>query len=287
MPTTISGPNGEIKFGTGLPTLIIGERINPTGRKKFGQQIASGDLSVIKDEAISQKNAGADVLDVNVGAAGVNEVALLPLAVKEALTAGDLPICVDSANVEALKAALAVYPYKALINSVNGEERSLSSVLPIVKHYGAAVIALTIDESGIPETVEGRIRIVERIVERAESYGISKDDIVVDCLTMAASSKPNSALVTLETLRILSKEFGLASAMGVSNVSFGMPQRDIITKGFLGMCIEAGLTAAIVNPETEGLVSTIYSADFLTGRDDYARKFLTHYRTKIAASRNV
>lgn len=148
MPTTISGPNGEIRFGTGLPTLIIGERINPTGRKKFARQIASGDLSVIKDEAISQKNAGADVLDVNVGAAGVNEVALLPLAVKEALTASDLPICVDSANVEALKAALAVYPYKALINSVNGEERSLSSVLPIVKHYGAAVIALTIDENG-------------------------------------------------------------------------------------------------------------------------------------------
>jgi 5-methyltetrahydrofolate--homocysteine methyltransferase len=280
MATIITGRDREVRFGPGLPTVIIGERINPTGRKKMATLLATGNLDVVEQEAISQKEAGADVLDVNVGAAEVDEVFLLPKAVQRSMETTGLPICIDSADVAAMEAALKAYPYKALINSVTGEERSLSRVLPLVSRFKAAVIGLTIDDNGIPQTAERRVEIACKIADRAASYGIPREDLVIDCLTLAASANPMSTPVTLQALRTITRELSLATAMGVSNISFGMPERKIINNAFLAMAIEAGLSAAIVDPTNEGLIYTILSSNFLSGKDDYARRFLTYYRAK-------
>ncbi len=282
MPTMISGRDGNVQFGPGLPTVVIGERINPTGRKKFAAALASGNLELVEQEAREQTNAGAQILDVNVGAPGVREEVLLPRAAELVAEVSRLPICIDSANPEALKAALEVYPYKALINSVTGEERSLSTVLPLVRDYGAAVIGLTIDDDGIPSTAERRIQVAEKIVQRAESLGISRENVVIDCLVLAVSANPDASLITLEVLRAISGQMSLSTAIGVSNISFGMPERTVISSAFLSMAIEAGLSAAIINP-ADSLFYTVLSANLLMGRDEFAGTFLSHYRSKRAS----
>lgn len=282
MPTIVTGKDCEVKFGPGLPTVLIGERINPTGRKKLAARLATGGLDIVKEEAISQKLAGAEILDVNVGAPGVKEKTVLPRAVEMALEATGLPICIDSANVEAIKAVLSIYPYKALINSVTGEDKSLDTILPIVRESNAAVIGLTMDEKGIPKTASTRVEIAQKIADRAESYGIEREDVVIDCLALAAGADPTSALVSLETLRIVTNELSLSTAMGISNISFGMPERKIINNTFLSMAIEAGLSAAIVDPTHDAVVYTVLSSNLLTGKDEYARRLLSFYREKGA-----
>lgn len=282
MPTIVTGRDGSVQFGVGLPTVIIGERINPTGRKKLAAALVAGNLELVEQEARNQRNAGAQILDVNVGAPGVKEEILLPRAVELVAEVSGLPICIDSASPEALRAALEVYPHKALINSVTGEERSLSTVLPFVRDYGAAVIGLTIDDDGIPSTAARRVEVAEKIVETAESLGIPRENVVIDCLVLAVSANPDASLVTLEALRTISGQMSVSTAMGVSNISFGMPERMVVNSAFLSMAIEAGLSAAIVNPANDSLLYTILSSNLLMGRDEFAGNFLSHYRSRRA-----
>jgi len=286
MATVIIHKDRKIEFGEGLPTVIIGERINPTGKKRLAHDLSKGKFDVLIQEALSQKKAGADILDVNVAASGVEESILLPKAVSKVLEVSGLPVCIDSSNPEALKKALEVYPYKALVNSVTGQEKSLKAVLPLVKKFGASVVGLTMDDKGIPKTVDKRFEVAERIIETAKSYGIAKEDIVIDCLCLAQAAEANSVAVTLEVLRRISSELGVATVLGVSNISFGMPDRKIINLSFLSQAISQGLNAAIVDPTIEGVVETILASDFLAGRDSYGRRYLKYYREKVKAKKN-
>jgi len=284
MATIITYKDRKIEFGKGLPTVIIGERINPTGKKRLAEDLAKGKFDILLQEAISQKEAGADILDVNVAASGLDETILLPKAVLKVLEVSELPICIDSSNPEALEKALEVYPYKALVNSVTGQEKSLKAVLPLVKKFGASVIGLTMDNTGIPKTGDMRFDVAKRIVETAEYYGITKEDIVIDCLCLARAAEPNSGFVTLEALGKISRELGVATALGISNISFGMPNRKIINLSFLSQAISQGLNAAIVDPTVEGVVETILAADFIVGRDSHGMRYLRYYREKVKKS---
>jgi len=280
MATIVTSKDRKVEFGKGLPTVIIGERINPTGKKRLAEGLSEGKLDILVQEAVSQKEAGVDILDVNVAASGVDETVLLPKAVLKVLEVSSLPVCIDSSNPEALKKALELYPYKALVNSVTGQEKSLKSVLPLVKKFGASVVGLTMDDSGIPRTADKRFDVAKRITEAAESYGIPREDIVIDCLCLAQAAEANSAVVTLETLRRVSRDLGVATILGVSNISFGMPDRKIINLSFLSQAISQGLNAVIVDPTIEGVVETILASDFLAGRDSYGRRYLKYYRGK-------
>jgi len=286
--TIVASKDRKVEFGEGLPTAIIGERINPTGmgKRKLAEDLSQGKLDLLVAEALSQKEAGADILDVNVAASGVDEPDLLPKAVLKVVEVSGLPVCIDSSNPEALREALEVYPYKALVNSVTGQKKSLQTILPLVKEFKASVVGLTMDDSGIPKTGDRRFDVARRIVDAAKSYGISKEDIVIDCLCLAQAAEENSAAVTLETLRRVSKELGVSTVLGVSNISFGMANRKIINLTFLSQAISQGLNVAIVDPTVEGVVETILVSDFLAGRDSYGRRYLKYYREKVKAKKD-
>lgn len=260
--------------------MIIAERINPTGRKSLAEELKSGKLGIVESDAIAQTEAGAHIIDINVGAVGVDEVDMLPKALKKVMEVTDRPICIDSANPKAIKAALEVYPYKALINSVNGKEESMEEILPLVKESGSAVVCLTMDEIGIKNDVESRVNVGRKIIKRAESLGISRDDLVLDFLVMTASTDINSGKVTLETMRQLVAEFGVSTTMGASNISFGMPNRALLNIHFITMSIINGLTAPITDPLIEGLIPAMRAADFLAGRDPHGMVYISDYRKK-------
>lgn len=278
METVVTGKGTEVKFGPDLPTVIIAERINPTGRKSLAEELKQGKFDIVREDAIKQTEAGAHIIDINVGAAGVDEVEILPRAVKMVMEVTNQPLCLDSANPKALKSALEVYPYKALINSVNGEERSLEEILPMVKESGSAVICLTMDEGGIPDNVEKRFEIAEKIIKRAESIGIKKEDLVFDCLVMPNSTNSDAGRITLETQRRVAKEFGVSITGGYSNVSFGMPDRNLLNIHFITMGIISGLCAPITDPLIDNLAEAIKAADFLAGRDPYGMNYISFYR---------
>jgi len=278
METVVTGNGTEVKFGQGLPTVIIAERINPTGRKKLAAELQEGKLDIVREDARKQTEAGGHIIDVNVGAVGVDEVDMLPRAVEAVMEQTNQPICLDSANPEALKAALKIYPHKVLINSVNGEEKSMSNLLPVVAESGAAVICLMMDEDGIPETVEKRLAIGKKIMERAEKMGIKREDLVFDALVMTNSTNSESANITMETQRRMVAEYGVATTGGYSNVSYGMPNRELINIEFISMGIMNGLTSPIADPLTPGLIEAMKAADFLAGRDPYGMNYLSHYR---------
>ncbi len=286
MATIVTSKDRKVEFGEGLPTVIIGERINPTGNKRLAKDLSQGKLDVLVQEALSQKEAGADILDVNVAVSGADETAMLPKAVLKVLEVSGLPVSIDSSNPEALKKALEVYPYKALVNSVTGQEKSLKAVLPLVKEFGASVVGLTMDDSGIPKTIDKRFDVAKRIIEVAGSYGIPKEDIVIDCLCLTQAAETNSAVATLEALTRVSRELGVATVLGVSNISFGMPNRKIINLSFLAQAISQGLNAAIVDPTIKGMVETILASDFLAGRDSYGKRYLKYYREKLKGKRD-
>lgn len=283
METTVASVGKTVIISPTRPTVLIGERINPTGRKKLAAALREGDLELVREEALAQVEAGADVLDVNVGADGVDEVALLPQAVQVVLEAVDVPVCIDSADPEALRAALEMHRRlapkgKPVVNSVNGEERSLSQVLPLVKEYGAAVIGLTMDESGIPAEPEQRLAIAGKILERAESLSIPREDVIIDPLALTVGMDHRAAVVTLEVIRRVRAELGLNMTLGTSNVSFGLPERDFINGAFLAMAIAAGVTCPIVNvAKMRFLVLTV---DLLLGRDEYALRYIKAYRER-------
>lgn len=279
LKTVISSPSGkEVIISHGLPTVIIGERINPTGRKAFAEKIIKGDLSLVQEEALKQVRAGADVLDVNMGAAQVDEIKMLAAAVDLVSRTVDVPLCIDSSKPEALEAALRVYRGKALVNSVTAEEHSLSRVLPLVKEYRAAVIGLCMDENGIPGEPAERFRIARKLVERAEKEGIPAEDIVIDCLAMTVSSDQQSALTTLETMRLVRDELGVNITLGASNVSFGLPDRKIINMAFFALALQAGLNCPIMDPTAPGLRRLLKATDLLLGRDEWAMSYIGDVR---------
>jgi 5-methyltetrahydrofolate--homocysteine methyltransferase len=282
METKITSAGKEVVIGEGRPTVLIGERINPSGRKKLSEAIKAGQLEVIGTEAQAQVEAGADVIDVNVGGAfGVDEVAVLPKAVKIAMKAVEVPLCIDSSSPDALVAALKVYKGKPLVNSVSGEEHSLTKVLPVIKEYGAAVVGLTQDDEGIPTTADRRVAIAHKIVERAGKAGIPPEDIVVDCLAFAVGADTNSGLVTLETIRRVREELGVNMTLGASNISFGLPDRDLINYAFMSAVIAAGVTSLIVN--VAKVRPIILAADLVMARDKRARRYIDAYRQRLKA----
>lgn len=256
---------------------VIGERINPTGKKRLKQALIDEDYDYILSQAVEQIDAGAEILDVNVGVPKLDDVAMLPKVVKQLQAITDLPLQIDSSNPEAIEAALRVYNGKAIVNSVNGEEKVLESILPIVKKYGASVIGLTLDENGIPNKAEERFEIAQRIMTRAMEYGIPKENIYIDCLTLTASAQQAEVAETLKAVRMVKEQLGLHTALGVSNISFGLPCRPLVNRTFLAMAMENGLDLPIINPNDEDMMGTIYAFEMLHNRDKNAEKFIERY----------
>jgi len=280
---TVAGPRGVVRIGAGAPLVVIGERINPTGKKRLAESLRAGALDVVREYAVEQADAGAAILDVNVGAAGVSQVQVLPKAILALAGLVDLPLSIDTTDPAALEAALKVYPGRALVNSVSGETASLDAVLPLVARYGAAVVVLALDDEGIPHTADARVRVVRRVQEAAHAAGLSDDDLLVDALVLAAATQETGASATLEAIRTVSHDLGLATVAGVSNVSHGLPGRSLLNAQFLTLATEAGLTAAIVNPServTLDAATAAAASRVLLGSDPRAAAWIAH----VAAS---
>lgn len=256
---------------------VIGERLNPTGKKKLKKALLDGDLDYVTEKALEQVEAGAEILDVNVGVPGLDEAAVIGPLIKKLQSITNVPLQIDSANPEVIEAGLRVYNGKAIVNSVNGEPEVMDRILPIVKKYGAAVIGLTLDDSGIPETAEKRFEIAERIINRARDYGIPYRDIIIDCLTLTASAQQKEVDETLKTVRMITEKFGLNTALGVSNVSFGLPLRSVINRTFLTMALENGLTMPIIDPNDEDMMAAVYAFHVLKNRDENAAAFIDRF----------
>jgi len=278
METRVSGAIKEVVIADGQPTVLVGERINPTGKKKLAEALKAGNMEIVSEEAVAQVQAKADIIDVNVGTSGVDEVTLLPQAVQAVTDTVDVPLCLDSTNPQALATALKVYKGKPLINSVTGEEHSLEKVLPLVKEYGAAVIGLLQDDEGIPNNPERRLAIANKIVDRAQTLGIPRQDIIIDCLACTVGADTNAGLVTIETIRRVKAELGLNLTLGASNVSFGLPDRDLLNSVFVAMAIAAGVTCLIV--DVARVRPMVLAADLVLGRDRHARRYIEAYRQR-------
>ena len=276
--TQLSSATHTVTIGGDLPTVLIGERINPTGRKRFSEALRGRDFAAVQAEAIAQRDAGADLLDVNASLAGADEVALYPEVVACVMEAVHLPLCLDSPNPKALAAALRLYRGKALVNSVTAEEDSLQRVLPLVKEHSAAVVALLQGNRGIPPDADGRVALAGRILERCAALAIPAQDVVIDCMAMTVGTDHTAALVTLETIRRVRQAFGVNVVLGASNISFGMPDRELLNSAFIAQAIAAGATCLIV--DTAKVRPAVLAADLLQGRDEYAGRYLAGYRER-------
>jgi len=276
MHTTLKSVTKEVTIGIDRPFVIIGEKINPTGHKKLAAALTEGNFDYVRQLVERQITWGADVLDVNVGVPGLDEVAMIPKVVALVASVTDVPLCLDSGNPQVLAAGLAAAPGKPLVNSVSGEEKRLAGVLPIVKERGAAVIGLTMDDNGIPKTAEERVAVAEKILERAAKIGIPAEDVIIDPLVLTVGSDSRAALVTLQTIELLRKNFGVNVNLGASNVSFGLPDRLTVNQAFLALAIQAGVTCSITDPLKLG--ATVKAADLLLGRDDYAMRYIKYFR---------
>lgn len=275
--TLVSSYTHAVQIG-GEPVLI-GERINPTGKERLKQALRAGDMDYLAAQATAQQEQGVPLLDVNVGLPGTDETALLPLAVEKIQAVCDLPLQLDSSNPAALEAAMRRYNGKPLVNSVSGKAQSLGTVLPLIKRYGGVVVALTLDENGIPSTVEGRLAVAEKILSAAQKYGIDPRDILFDPLALAASAEPGAAAVTLETVRCLHTRMHAKTVLGVSNCSFGLPRRQTVTAAFLSMALQAGLSAAIVDPMSRPVMDAYAAWRVLSGTDTGCRDYLRRYQS--------
>jgi 5-methyltetrahydrofolate--homocysteine methyltransferase len=276
METRVSSASKEVIIGDNRPTVLIGERINPTGKKKLAEALKAGGLEIVRTEAVAQVEAGADIIDVSVGTFGVDEVALLPKAVQAVMDVVDVPLCLDSPNPDALEEALKVYKGKPLVNSVTAEEHSLNRVLPLIKKYGAAVIGMVQDDEGIPKDAERRVLIAHKIVEKTEAAGISREDLVIDCLTFAVGAEPSSGLAVIEAIRRIKAELGVNMTLGASNISFGLPDRELLNNAFAAMAVAAGATCLIV--DVAKVRPMILAGDLVVGRDKRARRYIEAYR---------
>jgi 5-methyltetrahydrofolate--homocysteine methyltransferase len=278
MKTILTGKTKEVVIDTGGPVVIIGESINPTRRRKLVATLQENNFDYVLDLAESQIRAGADVLDVNVGFPGVDDVKLLPQTVIAIQNRFDIPLCLDSPNPQAIEAALKVSAGKCLINSVNGKEASMQTLLPVAKEFGAAIIALCMDDEGITNDPEKRVAIAERIIERAVKAGIRTEDVVVDPLAMAVSAEPHACLITLETIKLAHLKLGHNITLGASNISFGLPDRESLNSTFMTLSIYFGLTCPIANPEK--ITSAVRATDLVLGRDDYAVRFVEYFQSR-------
>ena len=263
---------------------VVGERINPTGKKRFQQALREEDMNYVLEQAVSQVEAGAQVLDVNVGAPGVDEPALMPKVVKALQSVTSLPLQLDSSNVQALENGLRVYNGKPIVNSTNGEQEKLDAILPLCKKYGAAIVGLAIDERGILPAAEDRVAIARRITEAALAVGIPREDIYIDCLTLTASAQQKDVLATVQALEACKKELGVRTILGVSNISFGLPCRPYLNTTFLTMAMYAGLDLAIMNPSSEEMMAAVYAYNVLTNRDRQSTAYIARYADKVPAS---
>ena len=273
--TVISSYSQAVVFDK--KTIIIGERINPTGKSKFKQALRDHNLEYILREGVTQQDNGADVLDVNVGLPEIDEPSMMEDVVKELQAVIDLPLQLDTSSAEAMERGLRVYNGKPLINSVNGKKEVMEQIFPLVAKYGGVVVGLCLDEDGIPETAEGRIAVGKKIIDTAAAYGIGPEDIILDGLCMTVSSDSQGAIVTLETLRKIRDELGGKSVLGVSNISFGLPQREIINGAFFTMAMESGLSAAIINPNSEAMMRAYYSFNALMNLDPQCSEYISIY----------
>jgi 5-methyltetrahydrofolate--homocysteine methyltransferase len=278
MQTILRGTTQQVTIDTAGPVIIIGESINPTRRKRLVSTLQEGNFEYMLELAESQIKAGADVLDVNVGFPGVDDVKLLPAAVRAIRARFDIPLCLDSPNPKAIEAALNAAGPRCLINSVNGSEKSLETLLPIAKDYDAAIIGLTMDDEGITHDPEKRLAIALKILERAVKAGIKEADVIIDPLAMAVSADSKACLVTLETIRLIHHKLGLNITMGASNISFGLPGREALNSAFIALAIYNGLTCPIANPEK--ITDTIRSADLALGRDDFAVRYVEYFQSR-------
>jgi len=281
METTLRSKKETVVIGPDRPLVIIGERINPTGRKKLAKALEDGNLKLVQEEASKQVQEGAHVLDVNVGVSGIDEPKLLKEAILAVREVTEVPLCIDSALPRALEAGLQVYKGKALVNSVNGEERKLKEVLPVVKQYGAAVIGLTMDDDGIPKDAPKRLQIARKIVEEAQKIGIPPEDVIIDPLAMAISTDHTAALETLKAFRLIRDELGVNQTMGASNISFGLPERHPINGIFLAMAAIHGVTCPILDPTVWEIRRSILITDLLLAKDEYCMNFISVYRDKF------
>ncbi len=273
--TMVSSYTHAVRIGR--EPLIVGERINPTGKKRFKEALKNDEISYILGEGIAQQDAGAHILDVNVGMPGIDEPAMLVKAVTKLQAVIDLPLQIDTSNAEAMERALRRYNGKPLINSVSGKEESMRAVFPLVSKYGGTVVGLALDDSGIPATAEGRVAIARKIIDTAAEYGISRKDIIIDGLTLTVSAEPESANITLETLRRVKSELGVCTTLGVSNISFGLPKREIINSVFYTSALNAGLDCAIINPKSEAMMNSYYSYRALCGYDPACGEYIAKY----------
>ena len=285
--TRLRSATKEVVIGHDRPFCLIGERINPTGRKIFQEQLRAGDLSAIERDVIAQVEGGADVLDVNMGVPLTDEADLLSRAITLVQSISDLPICIDSSVVEALEAGLAAYDGRALVNSITAEDDRMAAILPLVKKYDAAIIALPNDEDEIPMEADRRLELVARIVDVATTeYGIAIEDIVIDPLAMPIGSDTSVVQTTLTTMRRIRDEFGINMTCGASNVSFGMPDRHAIGAAFLPMAMTAGLTSASMDTRTPRIVEAVKAADLLLGHDEWGMAWIAAHRAREAAGKS-
>ena len=280
METILRSRSREVVISGDRPFVMIGERINPTGRKVLAAEMRAGVMDRVKADAIAQVAAGAQMLDVNAGVPMVDEPALLVATIKAVSEVTDVPICIDSSVIEALEAALAAYEGKALVNSVTAEDERMDRILPVVKKYGAAVIGMSNDETGITMVPQERVEIARRIIERAKYYGIPAEDVIIDPIAMTVAADPQAGLVTLETMRLIKEQLGNNMICGASNVSFGLPDRHILNAAFFPVAMHAGLTCAITNPLVPEVRKAVQASDLLLGHDEYAMNWISAFRAE-------
>ena len=276
MHTILKSNSKEVIIGIDKPFVIIGEKLNPTGMKKLGQALVDANMEYVTQLAQRQVAWGAEVLDINVGHPQIDEIAMMRLVVEAVRSVVDVPLCIDSNDPQILETGLKVAPGKPLVNSVNGEEKQMASVLPIVKDRGAAVIGLTIADEGIPPTAELRLAAAGRIIERAAKMGIPAEDIIIDPLVMTVGHDFKAALVTIRSIELIKKEYGVNMSLGASNVSFGLPDRHSVNSAFLALAIQAGVTCSITDPIKLG--SSIRATDLLLGKDANSMRYLKYFR---------
>jgi 5-methyltetrahydrofolate--homocysteine methyltransferase len=280
--TVLEARGGAVRIGDGDPFVVIGERINPTGRRRLSEEITRGDMSTVRADAVAQVDAGARVLDVNAGVPGFDEAEMLSNVVKAVLSVVDVPLCIDSSTPEALEAAIPLVDGKVLVNSVTAEDGSLERLLPLVAKHGAAVIGMANDEAGISMDPRVRLAAARKVVEAAADHGIPREDVMIDPLAMPVGAAGDAATAMLQTIRLVREELGVNLSCGASNISFGLPDRQIVDAAFLSMSIASGMNASITNPLHRPVRKAILAADLLLGRDPFAAGWIRAHRAEQA-----
>jgi 5-methyltetrahydrofolate--homocysteine methyltransferase len=284
LETRLSSRSREVVVSIDRPFVIIGERINPTGRKVLAAEMKEGRMDRVRSDAAAQAAGGAHMLDVNAGIPAIDEPALLVAAIKAVMEVSDLPICIDSSIIEALEAGLSAYEGKALVNSVTAEEERMERILPLVRKHGAAVIGMANDETGISMVPEERVALARRIIERAADHGIPPEDVIIDPIAMTVAADPTCGVITLETMRLIRDQLGNNMTCGASNVSFGLPDRATVNAAFLPLAMHAGLTCAITNPLVPEVRRAVLAGDLLLGHDEYAMRWIAGFRADQKAA---